>query len=578
MNSNPRTHARKKGEESGAALVMVLLISFLLGTACVAMLTAAGASARNSTDVLSETKAFYAAESGIQAAVNALRYGGTNGGPVNYKQAVNYFANSGDLSTWLSYSDCDATSGPDRVRIANQCDNAYKITVTDPDNSQSSLTYATGAAQFRAVLANGAFGSWGSSRVFGSAGSGNETTLSWVPNPTNPTTLSFDADNPYRDSLIGSLRLTNGATGGTPMDTATEFRVFYQLAIPGNPGWMIMGTVQPSGAISLQSRVFVITGSRVDLNCPNAGTCQPLNPTTTGGATSTVPINGRIDPKEPHRLLVKSTGYGPNRSQKMLEAVLQKSPLDGMNSVSPFTMLGGCGSTFQAGTSNTTTYTGVSSGGVVAPAFAFTNSCNLNTANTWIAQHLTPNGQNQAPQVNPPPAQFEAYQLPEWQRTPQQMDAKVQIYRAQAQYSGTYYNPHPGPKITDPGYVAGQTGPITTVTFCEGNCTVDGNRGGGILVVTGKLTSLGGFGFRGLILVTGPQGWERAGGGCGEIIGNVVIAPYTSADLTTNVFSLPPVYQITGAGCSGVEYAGLDDLFQGENSAMTNFIRGVAEK
>jgi hypothetical protein len=42
----------------------------VLGIACVAMLSAVGANSRNSTDVLSETKAYYAAESGLQATIN----------------------------------------------------------------------------------------------------------------------------------------------------------------------------------------------------------------------------------------------------------------------------------------------------------------------------------------------------------------------------------------------------------------------------------------------------------------------------------------------------------------------------
>lgn len=565
------------GQESGAALVMVVLITFLLGTACIAMLSAAGASARNTTDVLSETKAYYAAESGIQAAVNALRYKGVDGNPVNYKVAVNNFANNGDLSAWLVYADCDTDGVVDRVLVNGSCENGYSVTVRDPDDSQTSLTYGTSGAQFRVVNADGTFGAWGAaSRQFGSGDTAS--TLAWVPNPTNPVNLAFDADTPSVNSLIGSLRITNGATGGTAMTTATEFRVFYQLALPGNPGWSIFGKVAADGVVTVQSARFVVTGSEVEL-CGNTNTCGTITQSLAGLEEAEVSINGLIKPKEPHRLLVTSTGFGPNRSTKVLEAVLQKSPLDGMNSVSPFTMLGPCGTIFEAGRSNTTTYTGVSDGGVVAPAFAFTNTCNLGTAQSHINQHLTPNpNSGQPPQVSPPPASFETYQLPEWQRTPLQMDEKVQLYRAQAQSTSTYYNPHPGPKITNPGYVAGQTGPMTSVTFCEGNCTVDGDLGGGVLVVTGKLTSLGGFGFKGLILVTGAGGWERAGGGCGRIIGNVVIAPYASADFTNNVFTIPPVYAITGAGCSGVEYAGLDDLFQGENAAQTNFIRGVAEK
>src|SRR5258708_38429736 len=61
------------GSEGGAALVTVLLITLLLGTACIAMLSAVSASSKNNTDALSETKAYYAAESGLQATINVLR-------------------------------------------------------------------------------------------------------------------------------------------------------------------------------------------------------------------------------------------------------------------------------------------------------------------------------------------------------------------------------------------------------------------------------------------------------------------------------------------------------------------------
>lgn len=559
-------------QERGTALVAVLFVSLLLGIACIAMLSAAGASAREGTDVLSETKAYYAAESGIQASVNALRNGGTNGGPVNYKAAVNGFANSGNLSAYgLTYATCGVDS---RVTISNDCENSYKISVRDPDNSQSALTYATSGAQFRVVNADESTGAWGApTRVFGTGAT--TSTLAWVPNPTNPMNLSFDAANPSRTGLIGSITLTNGVGGGAAMDTPTEFKVFYSLVLPGNPGWLISGRVATTGAVTILSAKYTVAGSDITL-CGNSTNCGTVS------ATTPLAINGVIEPKEPSRLLVTATGFGPSRSSKVLEAVLQKSPLDGANSSSPFSMNGPCSEpgnptntiVFQAGTSNSTTYSGVSSGGVVAPAFGFNSPCNLDTANAWIAQHLSPNGPNQTSQVTPPPSYFDTSQLPQWQRTPQQMEEKVQLYRAQAQYTGTYYNPASG-KITNPGYVADGMG---TVTFCEGNCTVDGTDGEGILVVTGTLTSLGGFSFRGLILVTGPGGWERSGGGCGSIVGNVVISPYTSANVTSNVFTLPPKYSITGAGCSGVTYASLDDLFQGENSTITNFIRGVAEK
>ena len=578
MKTNKCKFTSFEGHETGAALVTVLLISLLLGIACIAMLTAAGAGAREGTDVLSETKSFYAAESGIQASVNALRNGGTDGEPVNYKDAVNGFTNSGDLSAYgLAYANCN---GDSRVLIAGDCNNSYKITVRDPDNSQSALTYATSGAQFRVVNSDGTFGPWGApARVFGAGAS--TSTLAWAPNPTNPVDLSFDADNPTRSSLIGRLTLTNGASGGSPMITPTEFKVFYSLVLPGDPGWLISGRVETSGAIMILSSKYVVTGSRITL-CGDSTNCGSIVPTMTALSVSSRDLNAVIEPKEPTRLLLTASGFGPNRSSKVLEAILQKSPLDGANSSSPFSMNGPCSepgnptntAVFQAGTSAATTYSGVSSGGVIAPAFAFNSLCNLASANAWIAANLTPQSANQPAQVTPPPSYFETSQLPQWQRSPQQMEEKVQLYRAQAQYNGTYYNPASG-TITDPGYQESGSG---TVTFCEGDCTVGGDGGEGILVVTGTLRSLGGFGFRGLILVTGPGGWERAGGGCGSIIGNVVISPYTASNVTSNTFTLPPKYMITGAGCSGVTYASLDDLFEGENSTITNFIRGVAEK
>ena len=67
---------RKKGfsDESGAALIAVIFISILLVTASAMLLTAVGHNSRNSTDVLAETKSFYAAESGLQAVINVFRF------------------------------------------------------------------------------------------------------------------------------------------------------------------------------------------------------------------------------------------------------------------------------------------------------------------------------------------------------------------------------------------------------------------------------------------------------------------------------------------------------------------------
>jgi hypothetical protein len=107
-----------------------------------------------------------------------------------------------------------------------------------------------------------------------------------------------------------------------------------------------------------------------------------------------------------------------------------------------------------------------------------------------------------------------------------------------------------------------------------------GGSGGGILVVTGKLTNVGGFNFKGLIIVTGEEGWERNGGGEGQVIGNIVIAPYNRIPYVPENLSatfLPPRYQITGGGGSDVIYGDVTASFD-NTSAVSDFVAGVAEK
>src|SRR5688572_20666660 len=106
-------------KESGAALVTVLLASVLLGTSCVAMLAAVGASSQNNSDALSEAKAYYAAESGLQAAINYLRHTPD----MTYSAALANQA-AGTLPV----------TGP--VNVGSET--SYTITLADPDNAQAS--------------------------------------------------------------------------------------------------------------------------------------------------------------------------------------------------------------------------------------------------------------------------------------------------------------------------------------------------------------------------------------------------------------------------------------------------------
>jgi hypothetical protein len=117
------------------------------------------------------------------------------------------------------------------------------------------------------------------------------------------------------------------------------------------------------------------------------------------------------------------------------------------------------------------------------------------------------------------------------------------------------------------------------ITFCEGSCKISAN-GGGILVVTGKLTNNGGFSFKGIIIVTGQEGWDRTGGGNGSIEGNVIIAPYNQIPYIPQNHAtafLGPRYTISGGGVSDVTYQALGATLN-NTSAISDFMLGVAEK
>ena len=71
--SNSKTNSDDRRDERGAALVISLLISMILLVAGGALIQVTSMSAANAMDSTAETQAYYGAEAGLQAALNALR-------------------------------------------------------------------------------------------------------------------------------------------------------------------------------------------------------------------------------------------------------------------------------------------------------------------------------------------------------------------------------------------------------------------------------------------------------------------------------------------------------------------------
>src|SRR5687767_14960772 len=67
-------NAKNRKNERGAALVTVMMVSFLMLVAVAGLLLESSMNTANVTDATSEEQAYYAAESGVQSVVDALRH------------------------------------------------------------------------------------------------------------------------------------------------------------------------------------------------------------------------------------------------------------------------------------------------------------------------------------------------------------------------------------------------------------------------------------------------------------------------------------------------------------------------
>jgi Tfp pilus assembly protein PilX len=530
---------KQSSNESGAALIAVIFISILLMTACAMLLTAVGHNSRNSTDVLSETKAYYAAESGIQAAINVFRNDTTLTNPYSYA------VNDSRLATKLPYV---PISGEFRVPIGSTS-SSYTISIDDPDNSKVSTTYSVDG-EF--LQADGF--SYASTRSFGST---NITTLSFVP--VASTTVNQPMAN---GTTFGSFRVTN--TGAGSAITPTKFRINYRMSAPRAAVRSMRGTIQADGTIAFDAYTYSLMGPNnlklcSTVSCSTAGTAFTLSAPIAGGDSAQ--FYGKMDAIEPYRLRIIAIGYGPNGSKKELRAVVQRNFFNDLGSSAAIAMVGP-NAYFSVGTS---AQMQISGGG--NPSVTVSDQAGLNTVNS---QHT--NGT-----ITPPP-EIAGPDVPDWQQNTQAMDAFIKQLKQAAQNSGRYYDSSTAPPSFG-DFNSGQG-----ITFCDRSCTMGGNtEGGGILVVTHTLYTSGNPKFNGLVLVVGqylssgdPGGMVRSGGGNEIFTGNIVIAPYNPDNLAAG-WGQPRYDQSGGPGDTVNSAVAVDQAFDG-TSAITDFILGIVEK
>jgi hypothetical protein len=602
----PQNRCRKN--ERGAALVTVLMISFLLLVAVGALLLETSMNTANVTDATGEEQAYYAAESGIQTTLNVLR-GNTLlpddlridttkprtdvANKIDYFKAIRLATSNLDgdsstdsrLSRWLTYS----TAYPDRVTLLGSTTSgtplpyspktgyAYKIRLENPDNTGNRIIYTTTGRINNAAV--------------GTAYTSGGLTITYVPYAATSVS-GLDVSTGINNTDFGKFTIT----GTGRISTRVRFTINVIMSKPYAATRTIRGFIEAGSIpatssanqvkIFYDSKAYVLSGSTITLlNGVDIADTSPLADGTYRvgyEVTPTLPdtiVSGTMTATEPRRIIIHSTGFGPQGAQKQLDAVIQKSYFDGLSAPSPLTLIGPQSTTspsstflFDPGNSAAIRYSGKD---VLLTAFlppvGLTNDANVNTVNQAIQSGFNGKVFGTVSNVTD--------ELPFWLQSPANLDKALEELKAVADASGRYIRlGQPRPAFGDYGNNAKATG----ITFIEGDLDFS-QDGGGILVVTGKLEFQGAFNFNGLVIVTGAGGMYRSGGGNGVLQGNMVVAPYDSAGVSSTscpaqdvTCFLAPRYKISGGGNSEIVYNS-NNVANGL-TALNNFVKGVAEK
>lgn len=625
MNQNRDNSAEKRKGERGAALVMALLISFLLMTASAGLILSASMNSANVTDATAEQQAYNAAESGIQAVVNVLRYkcteevslaGGCKVRPnplidtaqpeynkinrISYVKALTAVTSNdaadasgtSRLSRWMTYTGTGAT---DPVKIAQPSiaydpvtGYGYSVAITDPDNTGTVVSYRTSGFFYE-------HDEFVRSQItYGTAP--NQVIIRYVPAVVNNLDVG---DAAWAATNFGTFNVE--ITGnGAQIQVHNRFEIRVRMSVPYSASRTIRGFIKTNTnpnsppEVIFDSQTYNLRGTDFELGI--AGFAMRMTGARPYGyegnmAMGANVLTGRIAAPEPDRLLVRSTGYGPRGARKLLEAIIQSNYFSGMGAPATITMVGPPSASngnflFDPGDSNAMLYTGedTAAGSTdIIPPIGTTNPVEPGEEDENLQHVLDAVDGHIANNVQGVPTNVHA-EIPEWMESPQAMEQTVQELYSQALDAVD-------PETGEDRFFAdgeqptswGDNETATGITFCDGDCELGNNQsGGGLLIVTGTLTLRGNFSWNGLIIVTGPGGVIRDGGGTGEIRGNIVVAPYENSqigdgeDPPEGQDFLAPRWDTQGGGNSDIRYNS-DNQLSGLG-AISNVVLGVVEK
>ena len=415
------THNSKMREnERGAALITSLIVATVLLVGGGALIQITSMSAANAVDSTAETQAYYAAEAGLQAALNALRGNTAHTGSA--------------LPTGMTTIDFRNAYIP---ASSNDCPNG---TGGNPASLCSAIPCQDCARLSR-----------------------------WLP---------------YSDPQTAGTRVTVGTNPTTQ----------YEVVVSLPPG--------PDG----------IFGTADDDVMPAA-------------------------PNQPSRLLIRSTGYGPNSSKKQMSMIVARAAFDPAVPAM-MTLVGTPGGipamSFDSGNSAHHVYSGVDHAGLMAtlPAFGTTNTIDNTIATTDAAYNTTSS-----------PASA-IVSLPSFLQSPAATRTFLDgMYTIATTDPAAHYLPNGG------------SGNPTGFTFVKGDYVMGSGTGSGVLVVTGELTTNGSTDFSGLIYVLGTGAINRNGGGGGAFYGATFVATVDWPAQNPALANFgAPFFNFNGAGNATMQY------------------------
>ena len=560
--------------ERGAALILVLFASLLI-LACALMLvlttTISTTNAISSTD---EMQAYYAAEAGLQDALNVLRGNvaphPNDGTKMNFKNAINVGTSNNpssgvaQLSRWLVY-DYPSVS-PNRVTLSPNYSTtdgiAYAITgISDPDNSREVIYSTSGAFNSNSLNTSASSQSLGGgvSVTYTPQASTNITTNG---NPTlgtiafsgvkNNTSIDFASQ---ASTTTFTLQITE--TGPLPIGSSTPISV------------SVKGTF--SGSITSTSSIVTLNFPNQTIEIPGVGTLFTMS-----SQNIQIPVNGTattvqmaVSSPEPSRLIVKVVGYGPRGASKNLQMMVSRFGID-YDPVATFVLRGAgndstSSSTISIGSSANYVYSGVdNAGGNPLPAFMVTTTPDYTNLSTFKSNNTTgvqgdPTGLT--PNLKQATLPTDISLLPKWLQTTSDpvFGARAFVNQLRTASQQQFYGCSSGASSSCDRYfntAAGDAAPTDfgagtsdgLFTFVDGDVSLPSSGGKGLLVVTGTLSMNGSQTFDGLVLVLGGGVLDRSGGGNGSSGGAFVVARFNS----TGDF-LAPTFTSSGSGTSTLQ-------------------------